>query len=242
MSKRVPKFSEDFPIICGLCGNPDPKKPTYLSYFKNVREYFVSTCCHVLVCYNCNRSRGKCIACSSNASVLEVRKDDWINRFKIREKWNELCTTYQFMLSFTGTKQFGSWRNVVEIACRTKWYEHPRYQELFRCYHRFVGDFYSSQMLFYTLRSAPVRKLRLIALEPSPAMSKFLKDVASMAKFSRFSRKTVLNRYQFGFITVLVKILVRVDIRTQKDQLTQNYFLRKLLSCCLVKKAAQLPC
>ena len=233
MSKRVPQFSKDFAIICGLCGNPDRKRLTYLSYFKDVREYFVLRCCQILVCYNCNRSRGKCIACSSDTSAVENRKDEWISRFNTRNNWNELCTTYQFMLPFTGTGKFGTWKNVLDIACRTVQYEHPRYQELFRCYFRFVDDFYSGQMLFYTLRSAPVRNLRLIALQPSQAMSEFFSNLASMAKFSRFSRKTVLNRYQFGFITLLFKRMIG------EATPIQAYFFRKLLRYCLAKKASQ---
>ncbi len=225
-------FSEEIkPIVCGLCGTGND---TYLSYFKYVPWYCISNCCGVLLCYNCNRSRGKCIACSkSYASVVEMRKHNWISRFETYDGWNELCTTYRFMLSFTGTGKFGTWRNVLDIACRTVWYEHPRYQELFRCYNKFVDDFYSGQMLFYTLRSAPVRKLRLIALEPSPAMSEFFKDVVSMAKFSRFSRKTVLNRYQFGFIKLLFKRMIG------ETTSIQAYFLRKLLRYCLAKKASQ---
>jgi hypothetical protein len=88
-------------------------------------------------------------------------------------------------------------------------------------------------MLFYTLRSAPVRNLRLIALQPSQAMSEFFSNVASMAKFSRFSRKTVLNRYQFGFITLLFKRMIG------EATPIQAYFFRKLLRYCLAKKASQ---
>ena len=223
---------ENKPIVCGLCGTGN--SDTYLSYFKWEKSYYVSSCCEVLLCYNCRFSTGKCIACSnSNTSVVEKRKHNWISRFETYDEWNELCTTYRFMLPFTGTGKFGTWRDVldiIDIGCRM--HEHPRYRELFRCYNKFVDDFYSSQMLFYTLRSAPVRKLRLIALEPSPAMSKFLKDVASMAKFSRFSRKTVLNRYQFGFITVLFKRMIG------EATPIQAYFFRKLLRYCLAKKAS----
>ena len=219
-----------FPIICCICRGED----TYLSYYKYVLHHCVSSCCQALVCYNCCGSRGKCIACSTNnAFVCEIKKTDWIKRFKMYQEWNQLCTANKFMLLFTGTKQFGSWRNVVEIACRTKWYEHPRYQELFRCYHRFVGDFYSSQMLFYTLSSAPVGKLYFIDLKPSPAMKQFFSNVADMAKFSRFSRKTVLNRYLFGLITLLFKRMIG------EATPIQAYFVRKILKYCLAKKASK---
>jgi hypothetical protein len=149
------------------------------------------------------------------------------------QEWNQLCTANKFMLLFTGTKQFGSWRNVVEIACRTKWYEHPRYQELFRCYHRFVGDFYSSQMLFYTLRTAHVGRLNLIALKPSPNMKRFFSNVADMANFSLFSRKTVLSRYPFGFIILLFKKMIGYKTGIQAN------ILRNVLKYCLAKKASQ---
>jgi len=227
------EFSKIKPIVCSFCGTGN--RDTYLSYFKWEKSYYVSNCCGVLLCYNCRGSRGKCIACSnSNTSVVEKRKHNWISRFETYDEWNELCTTYRFMLPFTGTGKFGTWRDVldiIDIGCRM--HEHPRYRELFRCYNKFVDDFYSSQMLFYTLSSAPVGKLYFIDLKPSPAMKQFFSNVADMAKFSRFSRKTVLSRYPFGFIILLFKKMIGYKTGIQAN------ILRNVLKYCLAKKASQ---
>jgi hypothetical protein len=220
-----------FEIICAFCGLKGTHTCLSCRILPSERSYHVTHCCGTLLCYTCKTSSGKCIACSSETFGITKIKTDWDTEFKKHKNWNILCLLFRYMLPFTGSRQFGTWRDIIDIGCRM--YEHPRYRELFRCYNKFADDFYSSQMLFYTLRSAPVRKLRLIALQPSPAMSEFLKDVASMAKFSRFSRKTVLNRYQFGFITVLFKRMIG------EATPIQAYFLRKLLRYCLAKKASQ---
>jgi len=123
---------------------------------------------------------------------------------------------------------------MIDICCRPIQYKHERCDEIMSCYHKFVANFYSDQMLFHTLRLVPIRNLRLIALQPSQAMTEFFKHAASMAKFSRFSRKQVLNRYQFGLITLLFKRMIG-----DKPGTWARFFLTKILKYCLSKKASQ---
>jgi len=217
---------------CAVCGVP--KRPTCVEYFKHEKYFKAASCCKASVCYTCTHFRGKCIACSSSYSVVHQNRKgyDWISDFYMLKRWNQLCDQFRFMLPFTGTKQFGNWTDMLDIST-VQYPMHPRYGELMRSYLKFCSNFYSEQMLFHTLRAVPIRNLRLIALQPSQAMTEFFNDVASMATSSRFSRKQVLNRYQFGLITLLFKRMIG------EATPIQAYFVRKILRCCLVKKASQ---
>lgn len=228
MSRIHHSFSIDCCAFCGFGG-----KKTCLSYYTVEPNCYITDCCKALICYKCNTSRGKCMACSSETFGRQEIKTDWNSRFSDYNDWKILCLSLRYMLPFTGSGQFGTWRDVIDICCRSIRNKHPRYDDLLRCYKRFVADFYSDQMLFHTLRTVPIRNLRLIALQPSQAMTEFFKNVASMAKFSRFSRKTVLNRYLFGLITLLFKRMIG------EATLIQAYFLRKIVKYCLAKKASQ---
>ena len=224
--------SDYFEIIaCACCGVP--KEQTFLRYFKYEKYYNNISCCNHSVCYNCTHFRGKCIACSSSYSIVHQNRKgyDWTSDFYQRMEWNQLCCRLPFMLPFTGTQQFGNWTNVLDISS-FQLPMHPKYAELMRCYHRFVANFYSDQMLFHTFRTVPIRNLHLVTFESSTAMTDFFKNVASMAKFSRFSRKQVLNHCLFGLITLLSKRMIG------EATLIQAYLLRIILKYCLAEKAS----
>jgi hypothetical protein len=238
-------MSDDYVVIvCSFCYFLQRAKNLKILSSYNHRGdefYYETSCCQSLVCYGCIHFKGKCFACSKkNASAERKKKPKktWIDDYSKFQEWSKFCFDYKFMLLFTGTVgvKFGTWEDVLRIAGKSSLNNVDaliRKQKFLQCYDGFVADFYSGQMLFYTLHSAPMRRLRLIELQSLQDRTEFFSNVADMAKFSRFSRKQVLNRYLFGLITVLSKRMIGDKPGIQVRLKWQ------LLRCCLAKKASQ---
>lgn len=198
----------NFLFYCAFCG----KNESGLSYFKYDPIYHTSSCCSSLICDVCVNSRceQKCMACSTTAAYICVSSK---NGYQFSSSWMNLYYKYRdfhisvfhgrfrYLIPITGTGVFGEWGHVVEIL-RSK----EKLIVFRNKYNKSVYDFFSAQLLFYSLRSEPMR--RLIELRPkTPNMLRFFRIVDDMAKFSQFSRKKVLHRNQSGFIFILLRRL-----------------------------------
>ena len=198
-------------FFCTFCG----KNKSGLSYLKFDDPYYnVSSCCSALICDDCVKSRRpqKCMTCSTPAAFSYGMSK---NGYRSSSTWENLYQKYEifhvfashrkfrYLIPLTATGRFGRWNHVAEILGNPS---HPDFLTFLEKYKMFVDDFFSAQLLFYTLRSEPMR--RLIGLRTKTTyMLFFFKIVDDMAKFSQFSRKKVLHRNQSGFILILLRRL-----------------------------------
>ena len=197
-------------FFCTFCS----KNKSGLSYLKFDPYYNVSSCCSALICDDCVKSRRpqKCMTCSTPAAFSYGMKK---NGYRFSSTWENLYQKYEifhvfashrkfrYLIPLTATGRFGRWNHVAEILGNPS---HPDFLTFLEKYKMFVDDFFSAQLLFYTLRSEPMR--RLIGLRTKTTyMLFFFKIVDDMAKFSQFSRKKVLHRNQSGFILILLRRL-----------------------------------
>jgi hypothetical protein len=215
---------------CAFCG----KNESGLSYFKFDPNYHTSSCCSSLICDVCvnSRCKQKCMACSTTAAHICVSSK---NGYRYSSGWMDLYEkhknfhvsifhgTFRYLIPFTGTRVLGEWDQVAKILGN----KNPDFSRFRDKYNQFVHDFFSAQLLFYSLRSEPMR--RLIGLRPkTPNMLRFFSIVDDMAKFSQFSRKKVLHRNQNGFIFMLLRrlqidgkfaVILQKNILAKKSQL-----------------------
>jgi hypothetical protein len=220
----------------------------YISYYKHEPFYSVTLCCNGLICGSCYKNRScdrfECNLCSNQTGIGIQSKNGytysrgWIERYTSYHKYYSLLKReFKFLIPFTKTGNFGTWKEVGEVLYdRAK----QEYVDFRRKYHEFVDNWYNHMFLFHTLRSAPMMRLNFLRVKTSPRILEFFKLMHDMAFFSNHSRKKILRWSLNGFnYFILDKLSLNMSLQESQGEKSllcvKKKFLVMLLRIVLAK-------
>ena len=227
MSFHIPCFKTNkifFNCTCSICGN-NQERICILD-----TKFDIKDCCRSLVCKECLKKNDskRCLVCGLNDGCRSIffkfiGRDEFEKMFYQYEYWSRLLKRMPFLNSFASTRLFGFWEDIIHILTTE---DLKCKNSLLMAYNEHVKNFFRRKMLFYAMRSLPIKVF--FNFQRTPLMLNFFET----EKFSTYNMRRVflLKRYESGFVTMFFK-----KLSVENQEFKQHVF-RMLLKRFLSKR------